>query len=545
MRALQGLPWRKAIPLLLCFGLMLLSLPAWGATSTDEEDKAPGRTMAQQATKAKTLWITADHSKHAALQKTFKNGPEITQACLSCHSEAAEQFKETIHWTWVGNTTPDGKVLGKAGDSLNNFCISTNNMNDKKCQDCHPGWNGKDEGVNCLNCHSQKKMSWSEAFEDYQVFSSSNDPEEKLLAAEIQGEIQKAAQDIGLPTRQNCGECHFKGGGGDGVKHGDLDTSLTKPNKSLDVHMGADGQNFQCTRCHTTVRHHVAGRIYSKPAYTDRKSLIEDDLTAKISCESCHSSTPHKAGHKANDHTDKVACQSCHIPEFARVLPTKMSWDWSQAGRLKDGKPYKEKGPTGTIDYMSIKGVMRWDKHVQPEYAWFNGSMNTLTVKDVIDPSAVVAVTKPMGGPDDPNSRIFPFKVHRGKQPYDKVNKNFLAPLLSGKDGYWTTLDWQRAISKGMAFMDLPYSGEFDFAATTYVFPTTHMVAPKDNVVNCSQCHVRQGGRLAGINGVYMPGRDRAGLLDTMGWVGVLGALLGVVLHGLGRIFTANGRKED
>jgi hypothetical protein len=222
-----------------------------------------------------------------------------------------------------------------------------------------------------------------------------------------------------------------------------------------------------------------------------------------------------------------------------------MSWDWSQAGRLKDGKPYKEKGPTGTIDYMSIKGVMRWDKHVQPVYAWFNGSMNTLTVKDVIDPSDVVAVTRPMGDPGDPNSRIFPFKVHRGKQPYDKVNKNFLAPLLSGKDGYWTTLDWQRALSKGMASMGLPYSGEFDFAATTYVFPTTHMVAPKDNVVNCSQCHVRQGGRLAGIGGVYMPGRDRAGLLDTIGWVGVIGALLGVVLHGLGRIFTANGRKED
>ncbi len=41
------------------------------------------------------------------------------------------------------------------------------------------------------------------------------------------------------PERQNCGACHFNGGGGDGVKHGDLDTSLTKPNKALDVHMGS------------------------------------------------------------------------------------------------------------------------------------------------------------------------------------------------------------------------------------------------------------------------------------------------------------------
>ena len=82
--------------------------------------------------------------------------------------------------------------------------------------------------------------------------------------------------------------------------------------------MGTDGQDFDCTRCHTTRQHHIAGRIYTAPAYTDRKSLVEDDLIAKITCESCHTSTPHKEGSKPNDHTDKVACQSCHIPTMAR-----------------------------------------------------------------------------------------------------------------------------------------------------------------------------------------------------------------------------------
>jgi hypothetical protein len=60
------------------------------------------------------------------------------------------------------------------------------------------------------------------------------------------------------------------------------------------------------------------------------------------------------------------------------------------------------------------------------------------------------------------------------------------------------------------------------------------------------KCHVRQDGRLAAVAGVYMPARDRISLLDTLGWLAVLGALLGVTLHGLGRIFTkANGRKEE
>ncbi len=541
MNKWQGLGSTAVVSILLVAGL--LCLPA-GASDSDDHDEAPGRKLAQQAIREQKPWTTTDHSKHAALQKVFTNGNQITEACLACHSEAGEQFKKTIHWTWIGDTEKGGKQLGKGGDSINNFCISTNKGADHHCYDCHPGWNGKAEGINCLKCHSSKKVSWSEAFEDYNAFAQSEDPEEKNLAREIQAEIQAAVQSISRPTRESCGQCHFKGGGGDGVKHGDLDTSLTKPNKALDVHMGVDGQNFQCTRCHTTVQHQVAGRIYTKPAYTERKSLIQDDLTAKITCESCHSSTPHEKGHKANDHTDKVACQSCHIPEFARVLPTKMTWDWSQAGRLKDGKPYKEKGPTGTIDYMSIKGAMHWQTHVKPEYAWFNGGMQTLTIKDTIDPSRVVAVTKPVGDPKDPNSRIFPFKVHRGKQPYDKIYKNMLAPLLSGPDGYWTKFDWPLALSKGMAAMDVPYSGDFDFVSTTYVFPTTHMVAPKENVVACNQCHTREKSRLADITGVYMPGRDRIGPLDTLGWVAVLGALLGVCIHGLGRIFT-NGRKED
>jgi hypothetical protein len=220
-----------------------------------------------------------------------------------------------------------------------------------------------------------------------------------------------------------------------------------------------------------------------------------------------------------------------------------MSWDWSKSGKLKDGKKYKEKGPLGTIDYMTIKGQMTWAKNVAPEYAWFNGAMNTMTVKDTIDPAREVTVSGPVGSPEDPNSRIFPFKVHRGVQPYDKVNNNLLAPLLSGKHGYWATLDWIDALSRGMQAMEVPFSGQFEFVNSTYYFPTTHMVAPKDNVVTCSECHTRGEGRLAGISGVYMPSRDRLGMLDILGWLGVIGALIGVSLHGLGRIFT-NGRKE-
>lgn len=512
---------------------------AWADGAND--DAAPGISLAQKTGMLDKVWNTTDHSKHAALNGSFAAGPEITKACLSCHNEAEAQIHKSIHWTWAGENPPG--EYGKARYSVNNFCISANKMGDKGCLSCHPGWNGQEDGVNCLVCHGKKKLNWNEAFDDLNYFGGEDDPESQEMAADIRKDIQLAVTDIGRPTRENCGDCHFKGGGGDGVKHGDLDTSLTKPRKSLDVHMGVDGQNFDCVRCHTTRSHNIAGRVYTAPAATDRKSLIEDDLSTKITCESCHSATPHKTTSKANDHTDRVACQSCHIPKFARVNPTKMSWDWSQAGRRKDGKPYKTVGPYGKHDYLSIKGQMKWEKNVVPEYFWYNGSIASTTTKDVIDPSKPVAVSYPVGSPEDKNSRIYPFKVHQGKQPYDKVNNTLLAPKVSGKDGFFTTMNMPESLEIGMKMMDLPYSGQYDYVETTYVYPTTHMVAPKENVVACTECHQSQNSRLTNLAGIYMPGRDHWKILDTLGWLTVLGSLGAVTLHGVGRFFT-NGRRK-
>jgi len=516
------------------------------SAATSDEGQAPGRTMAQQATKSKNLWNTTDHAKHKALQKDFKSGMEVTQACLSCHSEAEAQFHKSIHWTWLADPSDTDKQLGKSGNSLNNFCISTNKNEDKSCLACHPGWGtSRESGINCLVCHSQKEMNFDEAMDDIKGFLEEGDEESLEIAKEIQDELKTAAQAIGRPGRQNCGSCHFYGGGGDGVKHGDLDSSLTKPNKALDVHMGMDSQNFDCVRCHTTQLHNIAGRVYTLPAAKDRKSLVEDDLASKITCESCHTGTPHKAGSKANDHTDKVACQSCHIPEYARVNPTKMMWDWSKAGETKDGKKIKTKDEFGKYDYMSIKGQMKWAKNQKPEYFWYNGIIKSVTAKDPIDPGQTVKVSWPVGDRVDANARIYPFKVHRGKQPYDKVNNTLLVPLLSGKDGYWSTLDWNRALTKGQESADIPFSGQFDFVDTTYVFPITHMVAPRDNAVACTECHTRTDGRLANLEGFYMPARDGAKWLDRFGWLAVLGALAGVTLHGIGRFFSnGNGKKK-
>ena len=161
-------------------------LGPWAASHAAEQ--APGRTMAQQATKDAELWITTDHSKHEILQQTFTSGPQVTKACVSCHSEAETQFHKTIHWTWKAGENEKGVQMGKAAYSLNNFCISANKDQDKGCYSCHPGWGSQTEATNCLVCHGKIELKWEESFDDYNAFmeESEEDPDLKELADEIQ-----------------------------------------------------------------------------------------------------------------------------------------------------------------------------------------------------------------------------------------------------------------------------------------------------------------------------------------------------------------------
>lgn len=108
----------------LLFTLFMLPagpLPCTASTDASQEELAPGRVLAKQAVKEKKRWITADHSKFEILQQEFTSGPEVTEACLNCHNEAALQFHKTIHWTWNAPGKDPDTPLGKGGLSVNNF----------------------------------------------------------------------------------------------------------------------------------------------------------------------------------------------------------------------------------------------------------------------------------------------------------------------------------------------------------------------------------------------------------------------------------------
>jgi hypothetical protein len=95
-----------------------------------------------------------------------------------------------------------------------------------------------------------------------------------------------------------------------------------------------------------------------------------------------------------------------------------------------------------------------------------------------------------------------------------------------------------------MKQVHLPYSGHFGFVETEMYWPVNHMVSPKEQAVDCTECHTRNNGRLASLTGFYIPGRNYSSWVEYLGW-GILAlTLAAAVLHGTIRILISRNRKE-
>lgn len=397
----------------------------------------------------------------------YESGPEVTQACLACHEDAAHEVGQTVHWTWQSEPVEvdwrDEPVsVGKA-NTINNFCIGIQS-NEPHCTRCHAGYGWTDDtfdfedvsNVDCLVCHDQSGTYVKDVG--------------GYVAEGV--DLTAVAQSVGTPSRENCGSCHFNGGGGNGVKHGDLDSSLYFPTENVDVHMGR--HSFLCVDCHQAEDHDMAGRSIS----------VSVDNENQVACTDCHSQTLHD-DERINAHTDTVACQTCHVPEGAVREPTKVEWDWSTAGDLtREDDPHV---------YLQIKGSFVYETNIMPSYAWYNGTAERYLLGDEIDPSQPTMINQPLGSMDDPLAMIWPFKIHVARQPYDTVYNHLLQPNTVGEEGYWTLFDWDLAFRNGSEAAGIEYSGSYGFTETWMYWPLTHMVQPSEQALQCTDCHSENG----------------------------------------------------
>jgi len=461
-------------------------VPAWAALACISLlGVAPVSTVAQPAA-------------HSFINGSNFNG---TETCLFCHGEhgllggpdRAAEVMSGVHWTWTRTNSPAGhapQVMGKR-NIINNYCIATAS-NEPRCTSCHIGEGWRDDSfdfndtskVDCLVCHdttgTYKKVPTGAGVPDPSV------------------DLVYVAQHAGKTSRATCGACHFYGGGGDAVKHGDLDSTLTNPSRELDVHMGVDGANMTCADCHQSVEpwasaHDLDGSRYSK--------RTPDNWL----CEDCHSPTPHwntEDGIYYNAHTGRVSCQTCHVPHFARGgRATKMSWDWSTAGiKNTNGANMQIKDADGNVVYDTMKGTFTWAKDVVPDYVWYNGDVIWTELNDTIDPCGTVTLNALQGSETQSRARIIPVKRFTAVQPYDAGSNTLAVPHLfplnaNDTNAYWKGYNWTNALEAGMTAVGREFSGKLGWVSTEMYWVQNHMVAPKEQALTCINCH-SPGGRI-------------------------------------------------
>lgn len=162
----RRLLWGKALKSASC---LLLFLTVFSTQASEGSAQAAQKldtdmnyrldTVVEQPTQRSDSNSTADHTKFEDLQGPFASGPEVTKACLKCHTEAGHQFMQNIHWTWTYENKKTGQTLGKR-HLVNTFCTNARG-NEGMCAQCHAGYGWKDEtfdfanqdNIDCVVCH--------------------------------------------------------------------------------------------------------------------------------------------------------------------------------------------------------------------------------------------------------------------------------------------------------------------------------------------------------------------------------------------------------
>ena len=457
----------------------------------------------------------------------------VTEKCLDCHPDSASEVMATSHWNWKGDAVkvPGTDRVVQVGKSnlINDFCISVRS-NWPRCTNCHVGYGWRDDtfdftnpkNVDCLVCHEQTGGYAKEGGKAGYPLDADKpkEPDPNYQVEYMLG----FARSVASSSRDNCGTCHFAGGGGDAVKHGDLNGFQYNPSAEIDVHMG--GHGMRCIDCHRTEDHDIQGHSMG----------VSFEPSKMVKCTDCHAEEPHRED-RLNAHTHTVACATCHIPTIAKGAATKMWWDWSKAG-LPQEEAMKLYGLTNPHDYYPIKGLFRYEEDAEPEYRWYNGFAKRYITGDPIeDVDGVLSINQPLGDIQDPNARIYPFKVHRGMQPYDLNYKYLLIPKTYGDDGFWGMTRnqeheiperWHLSFLRGAEESGLPYSGSetgeysYGWIQTEMYWPQAHMVADAEDALQCNDCHTEDGhtGRMdweaLGYGGdpAYVGGREQTSMVQ-------------------------------
>ena len=408
---------------------------------------------------------------------------EGSKTCINCHQTQVHEAHASVHYQWQGpapdvtNITHGGK-LGGINDFCGfpdiNFIGQLTNLDNQVvgagCATCHAGMGVKPEpvattaqlnNIDCLVCHSENYKRKVEKQVDGS-FHFVPAPENMTVS------VIEAITDIRkTPTRGSCVNCHSYAGGGCNNKRGDLEEAhRNPPSADFDVHMAdrsIGGAGLICTDCHITSEHKIAGR---------GADLRPTELNIKVACTNCHNSTPHN-NTSIDKHTAKVDCSVCHIPRFAKIIHTDMVRDFSKPAQIDSEKRLYE------------PNIVR-QANVTPVYRFNNGTSWIYEFGTAVTYGAngLVTMAEPLGTRAD--SKIYPFKRHQARLPFDSASQRIL-PMKMGI--LFSTGDINQAIQQGTAEVGWPLNNGYSFVDAERYMGISHEVSPTAEALACDACH--------------------------------------------------------
>ncbi|MEB3779541.1 MAG: hypothetical protein GSR85_04845 [Desulfurococcales archaeon] len=377
--------------------------------------------------------------------------------------------------------------------------------------------------IDCLACHVDPKVYMSGPIAIKKGLKDVYKDENGKLRYKINIDIWTIAKSITDKThKDNCLACHAFSGGGPHLKRPNLSPDLLgKVDESFDIHMA---KGLSCIDCHP-------GDDHGFPAKAADSWSREEGIS--FTCEDCHTSEPHGGvkGAFINTFHDKVACQTCHIPYIAHGdYPTALWRDWSAATFHPEMNRWKF-----SIPDLDTKATDKWylAGNVTPVYAWYNGKREVYVFPEKVEPIknsefeltpvngeslGAVYYVKPVGSKDDPDSRIYPFKLHRAIVPYSIANKT-LVPIKAGIA--FTTGNVTLATLKGAEATGIKWEPG-KYVTLIRFMQVDHGVKPAEDALSCLNCH---GPTIRRMNWAELG----YGYFPEIAFIGITGLVVAVV----------------
>ena len=316
----------------------------------------------------------------------YADGSAVTAACLECHESAASGNHATTHWTWESEPVllpgRDAPVTVGRRTETNNFCIGIQGSW-TGCTKCHTGYGWEDASFDF-----QQEITWIAWSAPTRASTA------RARRATGRGSSADAAGSVRRPTRQNCGSCHFGGGGGTPSGMATWTRASTTPTRRSTSTWG--GWASRCD-CHAGDNHQITGHMISV-------SQVKDELA----CTNCRESwRPGSADARLN------APLTPYLPDLPHPRRRAAPCDEDGLG-LVDGR---QDLPEDPHVYLKIKGSFVYEHDFKPTYAWWKWQCRPLPAGrphrsgDDDQPEHAAGRHRRRG------PKIWPFKVHTAANP--------------------------------------------------------------------------------------------------------------------------------